>query len=220
MKKFILGLTCGIALTATTAVYASDTIQAYLFPAKYVFNGQSKELDSEYTTLNYNGHAYVPVRWVAENLGKIVKYEHETNIISIENTNLSEKLVLDKDFLTFASEGKVKGIDFGIGANKNEVIQKWGEPHQIGSWEAEFYRWHSYRFFFWEPDGNAGSIVVDGNVIPYRLNEVKDIIGEPLAEGEGVNGGWSYVYQAGIYQVFFTADSKEGRVNYINLKKK
>jgi hypothetical protein len=56
------------------------------------------------------GYAYVPVRWVAENLGKIVKYEHETKTISIENTNLSEKLVLDKVFLTFASEGKIKGI--------------------------------------------------------------------------------------------------------------
>ncbi|SED10877.1 hypothetical protein [Paenibacillus sp. GP183] len=41
MKKFLIGLTCGIALTATTAVYASDTIQAYLFPAKIEINGQS-----------------------------------------------------------------------------------------------------------------------------------------------------------------------------------
>jgi hypothetical protein len=91
---------------------------------------------------------------------------------------------------------KVKSkVYFGIGANKNEIIQKWGEPHQIGSWAAEFYRLHSYRFFFWEPDGYACSIVVEGNVKPYRLNEVKDIIGETLAEGEGVNGEWSYVFR-------------------------
>ncbi|MBD0382874.1 stalk domain-containing protein [Paenibacillus sedimenti] len=220
MKKFVLGLTCGFALTATTAVYASDTLQVYLFPAMYVFNGQSKALDSEYTTLNFNGHAYVPVRWVAENLGKLVKYEHYTKTISIVNTNLTEELVLDKDFLIIASQGKIKGIEFGIGSNKNELIQKWGEPHEIGTWSTEFYRWHSYHFFFWEPDGNAGSIRVSGNVIPYRLNEIRDFIGEPLDEGEGVDGGWSYVYHAGDYQVFFTADSKESQIRYLNLKKK
>ncbi|UKS28559.1 copper amine oxidase N-terminal domain-containing protein [Paenibacillus sp. HWE-109] len=221
MKKFVLGLICGIGLTATTAVYASDTIQAYLFPAKFVFNGETKELDTnENIVLNHNGHAYVPVRFVAENMGKIVKYEYETKTIFIEDTYLSKKLTIDKEFLTFASVGKIKGIEFGIGANKNDVIQNWGEPHQIGSWQTEFYRWHSYYFFFWKPDENAGAIRVNGNVIPYRLNEVRDIIGKPLSEGEGVDGGWAYVYQVGEYQVFFNADSKEGKISYLTLKKK
>ena len=110
-------------------------------------------------------------------MGALVKYEHETKTILIENTNLSKQLSLDKEFLTFASEGKIKGIEFGLGANKNDVIQNWGEPHQIGSWQTEFYRWHSYCFFFWKPDENAGAIRVNGNVIPYRLNEVRDIMG-------------------------------------------
>lgn len=44
LKKFLLGLTCGITLTATTAVYASNTINAILFPAKYIFNGQEKKI--------------------------------------------------------------------------------------------------------------------------------------------------------------------------------
>jgi hypothetical protein len=62
LKKFIIGLICGIGLTATTAVYASDTIQAYLFPVKFVLNGESKEVDSnQYVVLNHNGHAYVPM---------------------------------------------------------------------------------------------------------------------------------------------------------------
>jgi hypothetical protein len=92
MKKFILGLTCGIALTATTAVYASDTIQTYLFPAKIEINGQSKELPSEYKVLNYNGHAYVPVRFIGESLGLGVRYINKDNVISIMNepTNVDE----------------------------------------------------------------------------------------------------------------------------------
>jgi hypothetical protein len=51
MKKFILDLACGVALTATSAVYASDTIQAYLFPAKFVFNGKDTKLNG-YQALN------------------------------------------------------------------------------------------------------------------------------------------------------------------------
>lgn len=95
MKKFLLGLVCGMGLTATTAVYALETIQAYLFPVRYEFNGQAKELDSEYATLNYNGHAYVPVRFVAESLGVGVRYINsitEGKVISIMNepTNVDE----------------------------------------------------------------------------------------------------------------------------------
>lgn len=83
MKKFILGFSCGIALTATTAVYASDTVQAIFFPVKYVFNGQNKELNSEYTTLNYHGHAYVPVRFVVENMGGEIRYDESSKNILI-----------------------------------------------------------------------------------------------------------------------------------------
>ncbi|MDQ0888608.1 hypothetical protein QFZ81_003696 [Paenibacillus sp. V4I9] len=76
MKKFVIGLICGIGLTATTAVYASDTIQAYLFPVKIMLNGESIEVDNnEYVVLNHIGHTYVPLRWVAENMGATVTYQ-------------------------------------------------------------------------------------------------------------------------------------------------
>lgn len=84
LKKFILGLVCGIGLTATTAVYASETIQAYLFPVRYEINGQDKELDSEYVTLNYNGYAYVPVRFIAESMGASVGYHQQSSTIFID----------------------------------------------------------------------------------------------------------------------------------------
>ncbi|MBD0384893.1 stalk domain-containing protein [Paenibacillus sedimenti] len=84
MKKFILGLTCGVALTATTAVYAADTIQAYLFPAKFVINGENK-IAQGYETLNYDGHAYVPVRFIAESMGSKVAYDDASKTITVDN---------------------------------------------------------------------------------------------------------------------------------------
>lgn len=84
MKKFILGLTCGIGLTATTAVYASDTIQAYLFSASFVIKGEPKNLHPDYTALNHNGHVYVPIRFISESLGAKVAYEENTKTITVD----------------------------------------------------------------------------------------------------------------------------------------
>lgn len=116
MKKFILGLICGIGLTATTAVYAADTIQAFLFPTKFEVNGQNKEIGREYTVLNYNGHAYVPVRFVAESLGLGIRYTDKDNVISIMNepTNVDEvtkKVWLVQYRITNGVDGNyVKGL--------------------------------------------------------------------------------------------------------------
>lgn len=222
MKKFVLGLICGIGLTATTAVYASDTIQAYLFPANFVFNGVSKQLDSnEYVVLNHNGHAYVPVRFVSESMGALVKYEDTTKTISIEQTNLSEKLPLDKDFFSYASEGKIKGIEFGIGSNKYDIIQKWGEPQKTGSWQTQYYSWFDYYYFFGNPNESVSAIRVGGDTVKYTVDELKKVIGEPKDEGiNDLESGWYLYYEAGDYQVFFNAVTKNGVIKYLTLKKR
>lgn len=221
MKKFVLGLICGVGLTATTAVYAADTIQAYLFPAKFEVNGQNKEIGSEYTVLNYNGHAYVPVRFVAESMGALVKYEDTTRTISIEQTNLSKKLPLDKDFLSYASEGKIKGIEFGIMSSKNEVMQIWGEPQKTGSWQTQYYAWFDYYYFFGNSDKSVSAIRVGGDTVKYTVDELKKVIGEPIQEGlNDIESGWYLYYEAGDNQVFFNADSKDGVIKYLTLKKK
>lgn len=221
MKKFFVGLVCGVALSATTAVYASDTIQAYLFPAKFVIHGESKQLDGEYVVLNHNGHAYVPVRFVAESLGELVKYEESTKTISIDATNLSKKLPLDKDFLSYAAQGKIKGIEFGVGANKAEVAEQWGEPQKTGTWQTTYEAWFDYYYFFGNPDETVSAIRVGGNSAKYTVKELKNAIGAPKEEGASmVEEGWSLYYEAGDYQIFFTADSKDGTVRHMTLKKK
>ncbi|MFD0693778.1 DUF4309 domain-containing protein [Paenibacillus sp. GCM10027628] len=221
MKRFILGLICGIVLTATSAVYASDTIQAYLFQATYTFNGKSKALDDEYKTLNVDGHAYVPIRWLAESLGKIVKYDDETQTVAINDTNLSNKLIIDKDFLSFVSKGKIKDIDFGIGASKKEVLQKWGEPQKTGTWQTAYMAWFDYYYFFSNPDESVGAIRVGGNTLAYTVDEIKKAIGQPKDEGiNDVENGWYLYYEAGGYQLFFNADSETGKVRSLTLKKR
>jgi hypothetical protein len=120
LKKFVLGLICGICLTAATTVYASDTIQAYLFPTKFEINGQSKELDSEYKVLNYNGHTYVPIRFVAECLDIGIKYSSMDNVISIMN----EPTHVDE----YAKKVWQIQYKLKVGQDQNHVKSILGEP--------------------------------------------------------------------------------------------
>ncbi|MDQ0878886.1 hypothetical protein QFZ77_007545 [Paenibacillus sp. V4I3] len=221
MKKFVLGLICGIGLAVTTGVYASDTIQAYLFPAKFIFNGETKELDTkEYVVLNHNGHAYVPVRFVAENMGALVKYEEATKTIQIKETSLSKKLQLNKEFLSSVAQGKFPGIEFGIGAAKKDVFETWGEPERTEKRQTQFDAWFDYDYFFSGPNQTVGAIGVSGETIKYSVQEVKNALGQPVYDGpNNVEEGWGLSYKVGEYVLFFAADKKDGTINYMTFKK-
>jgi len=75
---FFTGLGVGIALTASTAAFASDNIQAVLFPSKvhFLMNGTVKQIDGtgDDAIINYNNKAYIPLRTFAESMGAVVQY--------------------------------------------------------------------------------------------------------------------------------------------------
>jgi hypothetical protein len=99
MKKFMLGLSCGLLLAGSSVAIASDTIQALLFPASFEINGSQVKMNSDYQILNVDGHAYVPVRFVAENLGATIDYDSEAQKIVIKNKPLDIK---DPDYDSIA----------------------------------------------------------------------------------------------------------------------
>ncbi|MFE5320554.1 stalk domain-containing protein [Paenibacillus sp. NPDC056579] len=88
MKKFVSGLLVGLALSFCTAAYASSTFQDYLFSAKFIFNHIPVPHDSEYSTINYNGHVYVPIRFVAENMAADIEYDGRSKEIHIKQSNV------------------------------------------------------------------------------------------------------------------------------------
>lgn len=134
--------------------------------------------------------------------------------------HLKSKIVLDAKFMELAAGGKIRGIEFGIGSKQDEVIAKWGKPHEIGSRQVEFQRWYNYQIYFWPPDNFIGAIRVIGESLAYTLPDIKKALGNPLSEGEGVDGGWSLYYRSGDYELYFNAPSKEGSAESLLLKKK
>ncbi|MCR8644323.1 copper amine oxidase N-terminal domain-containing protein [Paenibacillus sp. N1-5-1-14] len=85
MKKFIVGMVCGIAVSFSTVAVASDSIKAYLFPVQFEINGEQVVLDQDYKVLNVDQHTYVPIRFVAEHLGSTVDYDADKQKIYVKN---------------------------------------------------------------------------------------------------------------------------------------
>ncbi|MDF2653426.1 MAG: copper amine oxidase-like protein, partial [Paenibacillus sp.] len=197
------------------------TVQAYLFPAIFEFNGVSKEVNSsEYVVLNYQGHAYVPIRFVAENMGILVKYEESTKTIFLNETSLDNKLQLNEAFLSAVAQGKLPGIEFGIGAAKKDVFEAWGEPHRTGSRHGRYDAWFDYNYYFSGPNQTVGAIGVSGDTIHYTIDQVKKALGQPNYEGLSlVENGWEMSYAVGTYVLFFSADKKDGTIYYMTFMK-
>ncbi|CAH1203749.1 hypothetical protein PAECIP111891_02413 [Paenibacillus allorhizoplanae] len=130
MKKYMLGLGCGLLLAGSSVAIASDTIQALLFPASFEINGSQVKMDSDYQILNVDGHAYVPIRFVAENLGATIDYDAESQKIVVKNKPLDikdpdyAKISVGNLILTKAgNQTKVTGqLEFeGVGNSLNMV---------------------------------------------------------------------------------------------------
>lgn len=130
LKKFILGLTCGLLIAGSSVAFASNSIQALLFPASFEINGSEVPLSSEYKVINVDGHAYVPIRFVAENLGATIGYDAELQKIIVRNQYLGltdpdydgisvGNLILTKEGNNTRVTGQLKME--GVGNTKNKL---------------------------------------------------------------------------------------------------
>lgn len=70
MKKVVLGIVIGFALSIVSTIYAEPTVQYILTKVNYpiVVDGKVYQGNNN-PVLNYNGTTYVPLRAVAELLG-------------------------------------------------------------------------------------------------------------------------------------------------------
>ncbi|WP_010499297.1 stalk domain-containing protein [Paenibacillus elgii] len=83
MKKFVMGAIVGASLSLGASVLASNFPEVSFFPVKYIFNSVEKQLPEEYASLNYNGHAYVPIRFIAESTKMNIGYDDNAKEIIV-----------------------------------------------------------------------------------------------------------------------------------------
>lgn len=88
MKKKFIVIFSLLMLSSFSIAYANDSIKAVLYPVSYEINNKKQEIQEGYVTLKYNNRAYVPIRFIAENLGARVDYDDENKMIMINDSNV------------------------------------------------------------------------------------------------------------------------------------
>lgn len=90
IRYLILGIVIGIVIMSSALVFANTPISAWVANnIGLYFNNQFTELPQGYDVILYNGRAYTPARFVAEELGAEVIWDEGTNRIYI---NYEEKV--------------------------------------------------------------------------------------------------------------------------------
>lgn len=117
MRKLFIGFCFGVGITMTgTAIGQVDVGKVLDFSSiRYVLNGEHKTMPEPYTTLNYEGHIYAPVRFIAEQFDMPIAYEPVTRSLLIAKeplgikSNGEEDSPLAVDQLTFIEhDGMIK----------------------------------------------------------------------------------------------------------------
>jgi foldase protein PrsA len=84
LKGLLVGLALGTMMTGTlTYATTSTDIGVYFRELKYMFDGVEKQPAAEQQGFIYNDTTYVPLRFVAETLGKEVGFDNDTGTIWI-----------------------------------------------------------------------------------------------------------------------------------------
>lgn len=89
MKRFkdgIIGFMVG-SILCSSIVYAASTLEVHFIPLKYYFDGVEKRASKELQGFIYNDRTYVPLRFIAESMGKEVIWEDETKSIYIDESS-------------------------------------------------------------------------------------------------------------------------------------
>lgn len=135
MKKFITGVIFGVGISACSVAFASDSLQAFLFPSKVTFHnhGESKEISfsNDDPVINYNNKAYIPLRLFSEALDAKVNYSlpsasHDgKNVIDIYFNHENDNALHDaNDFISISNletKQSINGLSLSglLKVNKN-----------------------------------------------------------------------------------------------------
>ncbi|PUA34864.1 hypothetical protein C8Z91_33890 [Paenibacillus elgii] len=134
-KKLLPVLIVGSCISAASAASSSDFIQAHLFPGSIYFNNQpANKQNGAFEILNYNGSVYVPLRYIAENMGGRVHYDEAKKGIYIDRyvNNLTKaKISVSKQADNFVLNLHSEKETY----KSNEIINLWSSLVYLGEEE-------------------------------------------------------------------------------------
>jgi len=211
MKKFMIGLICGIVLSVSTVVFASGSIQAVLFPSKISFhvNNAVKEMDGagDNAVLNYNNKTYIPLRAFSEAMGATVTYDAASNAtgnlnnINIYNHSASTDLTLKDpdgyvnigDLITTNNQNGSNIISSGIIQVNKDLAGKKVEIDLLDKAGNQF----SATDYIYIQDEDSNPLKI-GDIRTFQTNAVYDAGGEVGSYRVSVHDIWKPVSNPSI----------------------
>lgn len=138
MKKSLATLICvSLLLVFTYNAKAENYLDVVLFPVKVLMNHSVQEADEEYQFLNYKGHTYVPMRYIADHTKSGIYYnkdKNEVNYLFTPNSSFAETASVKEnaDFrLNLLSSKQMYNVD--------DTINIWSELTYVNENKADIY---------------------------------------------------------------------------------
>lgn len=144
--------------------------------------------------------------------------------------------------LESARQGKIDGIDFGIGSSTDKVIEKWGLPDEYDYFLGGLYfRYDDKKVLFFTSAEKDNEEIIHGEImcigvfeenkeifnvkIGMTFDEIIAVLGEPTyentleqnEESELLAGTWTIVYDTGKCKIEFVSSTERGPVDSVYL---
>lgn len=107
MRKYIIASIVCVFVVITVAAYGASSSLDFLTSEKFVINGVDKRL----SVINYNGHVYVPLRSVTEQMAADIDYREDkrTTYIQQQSVKFDERTLAPVPYVAYE-----KKTDSGI----------------------------------------------------------------------------------------------------------
>ncbi|WP_242975254.1 DUF4309 domain-containing protein [Anaerovirgula multivorans] len=177
-----------------------------------------------------------------DNGNEILNQELKNRDINEENGISSQKKDEEEKYnpaLELLYTGKMDGIEFGIGTNSTEIIEKWGEPDYKDNYMGGLLLSYDKTYFLTDgiiiddsiSYGTVGGIYYTGEATIYGihigmlLREVEEILGKPnhtyISDNSELyfDNNLIVKYKAGAHTVIFEIENGSETVQSISLWK-
>lgn len=124
----------------------------------------------------------------------------------------------DQNPLDSLADGKIEGMEFGIGSKCQDMLAKLGDPQDKGTTDGGFFYVYDTVTYFTdsinENEGSISSVAVRdsrdicGVKIGMKPSEIEKVLGKPYEQNGGNGQDWVVTYEVkeGLYLTFFSND--------------
>lgn len=217
LKDVTVGIILGGVLFSGASYAASATnISVNFLPLKYFFDGVEKKASSDQKGFIYNGTTYVPLRFVAESLGKEVGYDAPTTSIYVGTqkegtiTYLEEMKTLSTSsaaqqistFETNTGEKFVHGLSTGTWAQPADhpILNEYSLNGQYKRFEAFIAPEKYYKNRSIEESIGSVKIYADEKLV-YTSGAIASNLAKPIKIDLDLTGVVKFKIEAQGYQI-------------------